>query len=317
MAERGGIDLGGTKIEAVIVNTRNTVLGSARRPTPTSGGPRAVASELERAVREAADKADIKPAALQGVGIGSPGVVDPKNGSVASARNLPDWEGKFELGSVLGERLGTKVHVGNDVQVATDAEFKLGAGRKYQSLLGVFWGTGVGGGLILRGKPWLGRGGAGEIGHMVVKQGGRRCTCGRRGCLEAYAGRAAMEIRARKRHEKGHKTDLFKLMEERGRTKLTSSVWAHALQHHDKLATALFDDAVAALGTGIASAVNLLDVEAVVIGGGLGVRFGQPLVDRIAAEMMPHLFHDAEPPAVQVAALGDLGGAIGAALLAR
>lgn len=317
MAERGGIDLGGTKIEAVIVNGRNMVLASARRPTPTSGGPRAVASELVRAVREATEQAGIEPSALQGIGVGSPGVVDPQNGSVASARNLPDWEGKFELGSVLGKELQTKVRVGNDVQVATDAEYKLGAGRDYSSLLGVFWGTGVGGGLILAGKPWLGRGGAGEIGHMVVKQGGARCTCGRRGCLEAYAGRAAMELRARKRHRKGKKTQLFKMMQERGRTKLTSSVWAHALDHHDKLAEELFDDAVVALGTGIASAVNLLDVEAVVIGGGLGVRFGQPLVDRIADAMMPHLFHDSNPPAVRVAALGDLGGAIGAALLAR
>ena len=88
--------------------------------------------------------------------------------------------------------------VGNDVQVATDAEFQLGAGKPYRSLLGVFWGTGVGGGLILDGKPWHGRGGAGEIGHMVVKLDGRTCPCGRRGCMEAYAGRAAMEARARK-----------------------------------------------------------------------------------------------------------------------
>ena len=89
----------------------------------------------------------------------------------------------------------------------------------------MFWGTGVGGGLILDGKPWLGRGGAGEIGHMVVKQGGAHCPCGRRGCLEAYAGRAAMEARARREIDKGVKTDLFKLMKERGRTRLTSSVW--------------------------------------------------------------------------------------------
>ena len=89
--------------------------------------------------------------------------------------------------------------VGNDVQVATDAEFKLGAGKPYQSLLGVFWGTGVGGGLMLDGKPWVGRGGAGEIGHMVVMIGGAAARAGARGCLEAYAGRAAMEARARRR----------------------------------------------------------------------------------------------------------------------
>jgi len=207
------------------------------------------------------------------------------------------------------------VFVGNDVQVATDAEFELGAGRPYSSLLGVMWGTGVGGGLILDRRPWLGRGGAGEIGHMVVKLGGRRCPCGRRGCMEAYAGRAAMEARARSRKEKGDKTDLFKLMEERGRTRLTSAVWAKALEREDKLAIELIDEAVEALGAGIASAQNLLDVEAIVIGGGLGVRLGEPMVRRIRIAMAPHLFNDAHPPDVLVAALGDLGGGLGAALL--
>lgn len=312
---RGGIDLGGTKIEAIVVDADNTVLGSSRHPTPVTGGPSGVAAELVAAMRAACQAADVESSALAGVGVGSPGVVDEATGAVSTARNLPDWEGSFELGATLGRELGTRVVVGNDVQVATDAEFALGAGKPYPSLLGVMWGTGVGGGLILDGKPWLGRGGAVEIGHMVVKMGGRRCPCGRRGCMEAYAGRAAMEARARRRQEKGEHTDLFKLMRERGRTKLTSSVWARALAHDDKLATDLVDEAVEALGAGIASAQNLLDVEAIVIGGGLGVRLGEPFVKRIRKAMDPHLFNDSHPPDVLPAGLGDLGGAIGAALL--
>jgi glucokinase len=316
-AARGGIDLGGTKIEAVIVDARNNVLGSARRPTPTEGGPEDVAAQLVAAMREACQAATLEPAELRGVGVGSPGVVDEDSGAVSSARNLPGWDGTFELGATLTRELETEVFVGNDVDVATDAEYRLGAGRPYKSLLGVFWGTGVGGGLILRGKPWNGRGGAGEIGHMVVKMGGARCPCGRRGCLEAYAGRAAMEARARRRVNKGRRTDLFTIMKEHGRTRLTSSIWAHALERHDKLAGQLIDDAVEALGTGIASAVNLLDVEAVIIGGGLGVRLGEPFTERIVRAMQPHLFHDSRPPDVHVAGLGDLGGALGAALLVR
>jgi glucokinase len=315
-AARGGIDLGGTKIEAVVVDSGNTVLGSARRPTPVKGGPPDVAEKMAEALTEAARAAGFKPSELQGVGVGSPGIVD-SDGAVSSARNLPGWEGRFELGPTLSKALGTPVFVGNDVQVATDAEFKLGAGKPYKSLLGVFWGTGVGGGLILGGKPWTGRGGAGEIGHMVVEIDGARCPCGRRGCLEAYAGRAAMEARARRRVEKGRKTDLFTLMKEHGRPRLTSSIWWHALERGDKLATQIIDEAVRALGAGIASAVNLLDVEAVVIGGGLGVRFGQPFADRISKAMQPHLFNDERPPDVHVAGLGDLGGALGAALLVR
>ena len=314
---RGGIDLGGTKIEAVVVDRANKVLGTARHPTPTEGGPEDVARAMAAVMSEACASARVESSALQGVGVGSPGGVDENTGVVTSARNLPGWEKSFPLGETLSTALGTTVLVGNDVQVATEAEFQLGAGRPYKSLLGVFWGTGVGGGLILDGRPWLGRGGAGEIGHTVVKIGGALCTCGRRGCLEAYAGRASMEARARRKVAAGHHTVLFKVMKERGRTRLTSAIWAHALEHHDKLATRMIDRAVLALGAGIASAVNLLDVEAVIIGGGLGVRFGEPFVQRISLAMQPHLFHDERPPEVHVAALGDLGGALGAALLAK
>jgi glucokinase len=313
MASFGGIDLGGTKIQAAIVDAKHEVIGSARRPTPTSGGPADVAGEMSRALREAAADAKLELAALAGIGVGSPGTVE--DGTVTSARNLPGWEGTFPLAETLKRELGPEVKLGNDVQVATAAEFHLGAGRPFQSLLGVFWGTGVGGALITDGKPWRGRGGAGEIGHMVVELGGARCTCGRRGCMEAYAGRAAMEGHVRKLAEKGEKTDLFKLAERHERTRLTSGIWSRALEHGDELAEEMLERAIKALGAGVASAVNLLDVEAVIIGGGLGVRLGPPVVERIAAAMQPHLFADQRPPHVEVAALGDLGGAIGASLL--
>ena len=313
---RGGVDLGGTKIQAVILDGRSEVVGEARRPTPRSGGPDAIATEIADTLREAAGGAGAETDALAGVGVGSPGVVDARAGVVASARNLSDWDRPFPLGPALESALGTKVALGNDVQVGIEAEFALGAGREYSSLLGVFWGTGVGGGLVLDGRPWLGRGAAGEVGHMVVKRGGARCPCGRLGCLEAYAGRAAMEARARELVERGEHTDLFEIMEERGRMRLQSGIWARALKRDDAMAVALIERAVEALGAGIASAVNLLDVEAVVIGGGLGTRLGQPYVERIERAMAPHLFVDERPPAVSVAALGDLGGAIGAALLA-
>jgi glucokinase len=313
VAGYGGIDLGGTKIQTVVVDEGRKVLGSARRPTPTSGGPADVAAEMEGALREAASDAGIDPSTLTGVGVGSPGTIE--GGTVTSARNLPDWEGSFPLGAELEQALGCPVGLGNDVQVATDAEFELGAGKPYESLLGVFWGTGVGGGLVLEGKRWVGQGAAGEIGHIVIELGGAQCTCGRRGCMEAYAGRSAMEAHVAKQVEKGKQTDLFKLMKERGRTRLTSGIWARALERGDKLAEHMIERALGALGAGVASACNVLDVECVIIGGGLGVRLGEPYAERIAAAMQPHLFADFRPPDVHVAALGDLGGAIGATLL--
>jgi glucokinase len=312
---RGGIDLGGTKIQAVIVDAEHEVRGETRVPTPTSGGPSDVAAAMVAALQQAAEAAAVATAELEGVGVGSPGDVDAEQGTVTSARNLPDWEGSFPLGEELSRALGTRVALGNDVQVATDAEALLGAGRPYRSLLGVFWGTGVGGGIVLDGRPWIGRGAAGEIGHVVVKRDGARCTCGRRGCMEAYAGRGAMEIRARAKHKAGAKTDLFDIMRDRGRDRLTSGIWARALERDDALAVELMDDAILALGAGVASVQNVLDVDAIVIGGGLGIRLGEPYAKRILDAMLPHLFVDTDPPVVQVAALGDLGGAIGASLL--
>jgi glucokinase len=312
---RGGIDLGGTKIQAAVVEEDGKVVGEARHATPHAGGPKAVAAEMAAALREAADAAGAETDSLQGVGVGSPGDADEATGIVSAARNIPGWEGSFQLAEVLSDMLSTQVRVGNDVQVATEAEFHLGAGRPYQTILGVFWGTGVGGGLILDGKPWLGRGAAAEIGHMVVKLGGARCPCGRRGCMEAYAGRGAMEAKAREEMEGGKDTKLFEIAQQHGKDRLTSGVWERALEHGDKVAEQLMDRALKALAAGIASAVNLLDPEAVILGGGMGLRFGDSYGEQLRKQIGKHLFVDDRPPDFRIAELGDLGGAIGASLL--
>lgn len=312
---RGGIDLGGTKVQAVVIDRRSKVRGDAKRPTPTEGGPPAVVAQLADTLAEAAEAAGVKVSELDGVGVGSPGAVDAKAGVVAEAKNLPGWDEPYPMADALSEMTGVPTRLANDVDVGVQAEFKLGAGKDASSLLGVWWGTGVGGGIVLDGEPWTGRGAAGEIGHVVVKKDGARCPCGRRGCMEAYAGRKAMEAKARKLVEQGEKTDLFKIMEKKGKSRLQSGIWARALGREDRVAVKLLDRAVEAMGAGVASAVNVLDVETVVIGGGLGTRLGEPYVERIREAMMPHLFVSDRPPAVLPAQLGDLGGAIGAALL--
>ncbi len=317
MSARGGIYLGGTKIQAVVIDGNHKVTGESRHPTPQDGGPQDVADAMAAAMKEAAQAAGVTPGKLAGVGVGSPGEIDTAKGTVSQARNLPGWSGSFAIAKALQKSLGVKqVHISNDVTVATNAEFELGVGAPYDSLLGVFWGTGVGGGLVLGGRVWEGRGAAGEIGHMVYKRGGDKCGCGRRGCMEAYAGRACMEARARAIAKDGRKTRLFKIMEKKGRTRLTSGVWESALRNDDEVAHELVNRAVRALGTTIASACNLLDVEAVVIGGGMGIKVGPAYLEAITEEMHEHLFVIDHPPDMQIAQLGDLGGAIGAALLA-
>ncbi|WP_426733190.1 ROK family protein [Myxococcus faecalis] len=314
----GGIDLGGTKIEVVVVDAAGRVLGRSRRPTPRVGTPGDVVQAMYGALEEAAKGAGTLPRHLAGVGVGAPGSVDADAGTLASVSNVGQgWTEPYPIAGDLADLSRTRVVLGNDVQVAVAAEYRLGAGKPYRSVLGVWWGTGVGGGLVLDGKPWRGRGAAGEIGHMVVKPGGARCGCGRRGCMEAYAGRGCLERKARKAVRRGEKTRLFDWMEKRGRDRLTSSVWLKALEEQDLLATRLIQRAIRMLGAGIASAINVLDVDAVVLGGGLGTRLGPVYADRIHEAMRPHLFLPERQPPVKVAALGELSGAIGAALLAE
>jgi glucokinase len=309
-----GVDVGGTKIQVVITSAEMEVLGQSRGPTPPAGGPAAVVealcSLLDQARREAG--AD----GLAAVGVGAPGTIDKATGVVAHSPNLAGWIDPYPLGAELRRRTGAPVSVDNDVHAAMLGELRLGAARGLGDVLGVWFGTGVGGALVLGGELRSGpRGASGEIGHVCVKDGGRRCGCGRRGCLEAYAGRASMERRARKLVAEGRRTDLFRIMEQRGLDHLTSGVLSRALTAGDDLAQDLIDEAVVAAGCGIASVVNVLDVEAVIVGGGLGSRLGEPFVSRVAAAMQPHLF---VTPAVSVrlTALGDLGGALGAACAA-
>ena len=310
---RGGLDLGGTKIQAVISHDGAQVLGQARRETPRAGGPEAVVRELAATLGDALAALGIDSSSLEGVGVGAPGSIEAENGIVVKVPNIAGWDAPFALGPALSAELGTPVSIGNDVNAAVMAEHRFGAGRDYASFLGVFWGTGIGGGIVVDGHMLIGRGSAGEIGHVCAKPGGRLCNCGLQGCVEAYAGRGALEAHARVLAKDRH-TVLFEIMEERGRDRLTSGIWARALEQGDEIAEELLLRAVEALGVGIGSAVTLLDVEAVVIGGGLGERLGVPWLSRIEAAAARHTFFG-EHPAYRLAELGDLGGAIGASLL--
>jgi glucokinase len=311
-----GVDLGGTKIQTVVLRSRR-IIGSARVPTPQTTA-QDVISTIVGTVRAALEQAGTTAKDLRGVGVGTPGEIDAQAGEVSLASNVPGFvDPPVPLGPTVSKALGgTPVSIDNDVRVAVLGEFKRGAGRPYRDLLGVFVGTGVGGGLILDGKLRTGRGAAGEIGHAVVKDDGRVCSCGRRGCLEAYAGRGRMEAHARDLVQRGQRTVLFDIMKKRGRTRLASGVIARALEEKDRMATQLVDDAVWALGIALASAQNVLDLEAIVVGGGLGDRLGRPFVDRVAEAMRPHLFVRDAPPAMLTTELGDFSGAVGAAVLA-
>jgi glucokinase len=312
----GGVDLGGTKIQTVALRD-GEVAGSARMLTPQSGAADEVIEAIAGTIHAALDQAALEPSDLRAIGIGTPGEIDSATGVVSLAANVPGFADRVELGPRLAELMsGVPVRIDNDVSVGVLGEFKRGAGRPYRNLLGVWVGTGVGGGLVLGGELYDGRGSAGEIGHAVVEPDGRHCSCGRRGCLEAYAGRVRMEHRARELRASGKKTSLFRIMKENGRDRLSSGVFARALKEGDKMTKSLIDDAAWALGLALASAQNLFDLEAIIVGGGLGDRLGQPFVDQIAEQMAPHLFIPDKPPVMLTTELRDLSGAVGAAVMA-
>lgn len=306
MTVRIGVDLGGTKVAFAAVDESHQVVARDRITTPV--GPDAVLDAIVEGVRALNDGA-------VAVGVGAPGpVVD---GVLTFAPNLPGFGAPVPIERRLNEALGLPVVLENDANAGAVGEWVAGAGRGASFLLGVWLGTGVGGGLVLNGAPYRGAfGGAGEFGHLCVRQGGAVCGCGRRGCVEAYAGRASMEQLVAVRTANGQPTLLTEIAAERGKQRLTSGVWAKALARGDALATAIFDDAIEVLGAGIGAAVNLLDLDTVVVGGGVAEKLGADLVDRIAAATRPYLLAPDGPRRFVVAELGDDAGVVGAAALA-
>lgn len=302
-----GIDLGGTKIQGVLVR-HGEVVAEARVATPVGGTGDVVGAIAELVGRMGGTKG------VDGVGVGAPGVVDAGSGTVVRAPNLPGFEESVPFAALLGQALeGIKVVLDNDVNAAVLAEHRLGAGRGSNNVLGVWVGTGVGGGLVLDGALRRGPGGlAGEIGHVVAGDGSRRCGCGLTGHLEASAGRAGMEVEARRRHAEGAATLLVELA---GDKRMKSSTFAKALDAGDTLAAELLDVAVTALGSALASAIALVDLDLIVVGGGLTEKLGPHLVGRIEQAVRSRLFLPTSPLRVVPAALGDLAGARGAALL--
>ncbi|MDP8976977.1 MAG: ROK family protein [Actinomycetota bacterium] len=306
MTRVAGVDLGGTNITVGLVDDDFRVVDDAKVPTPR--GPDPVVDAIVAAVQ--ALDADVAA-----VGVGAPGPVS--DGMVLTAPNLPGWGEAVPLARRLRDSLGLPVEVENDATAGTVGEWRAGAGRGSDHLLGVWLGTGVGGGLVLDGRPYRGASGAaGELGHVPVRLDGAQCGCGLRGCVEAYAGRASMERTVRLAAGAGRPTAMLDIAADAGKERLTAKVWSRALDGEDPLAVAVFGEAVAAVGAGVAAAVNLLDLDTVVLGGGLTERFGERLTGRVLAATRAHLLVADKPLRVAVAELGDDSGMVGAAALA-
>lgn len=311
-----GVELGGIKVTTVAVDDDGAAQGRIVLRTPTSGDRLEVLDVLETGVRSVADEAGIALADVGAVGVATPGMV--VGGTIGGASNVPGWSERFSLSEMIGERVGRPIRLVNDVTAAAVAEHRFGAARGQTDALVVFVGTGVGAGLILGGGAYEGgHGGAGEFGHTVVVHRGATCPCGRRGCVEAYTGRRALNDAAGVAVAGGQVTTLFDLAAEHGHVTPSSGDWRRALDADDDVVVQALREAVSVLGAGIASAVNLLDLDQVVLGGGMVDALGHWYRHRVEAAMRPHLF--LQPPTVKMssAELGTDAGAIGAAVMAH
>lgn len=313
-----GVDLGGTKIMAAVVDNRGHLVARAKMPTGAEGGPDQVLGRIQTVVEKTLEKAGVGREAVAAVGVGAPAPVDPAAGVVYAAPNLPGWD-RVPLGHCLTQMLGMRVFTDNDVNVGTLGEHVLGAGQGVRDMVGVFVGTGIGGGVILGGELRRGfRNAAGEVGHMVVLPGGPRCGCGRQGCLEAVASRTAIEHEVRAALQAGRPSMVADLLAASRRKRLTSGLIAKAVSRRDPLMLEVLRKSQYYLGLAIANIANVLDPEMFVLGGGvveaLGDEFLKPIREVARAHFKQQLY--AERVRIVAALLGDDAGVLGAAILA-
>ncbi len=307
-----GLDLGGTKVLGRIVDPVSGKLSHrVKAPTPAKGFE-AVVDLVSDAVR---DLSKTSGETISAVGLGVPGPVRP-DGLAGPCPNIAGWNEPFDLGNALRKTLGIEVTVANDVDCAILGEQRFGAATGCSNVLGVWVGTGVGGGLVINGELVRGpRGLAGEIGHMVVVPDGEPCGCGGRGHLESYAGRAGMARRALDLSEAANSDPANGLLDAAGAGKIRSKTLAQAIEAGDPLGWRLLNDAAAALAPAISALTVALDLERIVLGGGIVDRLGDELIAAVTASPGFGGFSGVEPVLIRADSVDD-AGVLGAGLLA-
>jgi glucokinase len=313
-----GVDLGGTSLRALAVDGRNQIMSVEKSPTQPDVSAASLIKDMAASVRKAVTAAGVSWSKVRAVSVGAPGAVDPEHGIVYKAPNL-GWE-NVRLAHKLETLLSVPVLVENDVNAGTMGEYALGAGKGTRDMIGIFVGTGIGGGLVLDGELHEGyRGAAGEIGHMIIEKNGPRCGCGKRGCVEALASRTAMEREVRRAIRHGARSVVLQIMKERKRIRMTSSIIVRALDKNDALMLQVLKRAQFYLGILVANLVNTMDPEAVVIGGGIAERLGERFVAPIRATAWEYFLRQDGRERIKIlrGVLGDNAGALGAAVLAR
>jgi len=312
-----GVDLGGTKILSGVFDHSLECVGTAKLSTKSQRGVDKVVERIARCAQDAVDEADLTFKQIAGVGIGAPGAVDFDSGTVIFAPNLDGWK-EISLKKELEKILGVPVFVENDCNISALGVYVAELKSKPRSMVGVFVGTGIGGGLVIDGELYSGAGHtAGEVGHMVLDVSGPKCGCGNKGCFEALASRTAIFQQIKAGIKDGQKTLLTEMLGT-DLADLRSGDLRKAIRRGDKFVDRVIEGASEYIGIATANLINILNPEVFVLGGGV--------IEALEDEMMGVIIETAKDYAmpgtlkgVEIIAskLGDNAGITGAAVLAR
>jgi glucokinase len=311
-----GVDLGGTKILAGVFTTSLKCVGRSKMSTKADRGSEAVVERIARCVQDAVDECDLSLKQIRGIGIGSPGAVDSDSGKVLFAGNL-GWK-DVSLKKELEKELDLPVFLHNDCNVCTLGVHEVELEGKPKNMIGVFLGTGIGGGLIIDGKLYSGfNRTAGEVGHMVLETNGPKCTCGGRGCWEAFSSRTALFRQIQDAVHDGQKTVLTEMLGEDLKD-LRSGDLRKAIKQGDKFVEHIVEEAAKYSGIAIANLINIINPEVIVIGGGLMDALESEMLSVVVKTAREHAFPGTDKGIKIVASqLGDDAGITGGAVLAR
>jgi glucokinase len=315
-----GVDLGGTSLLAVATTPKGKILGEKKRKTRAEEGANAVLTRMVKTIKDTVRDAGAKLKDVRAIGLGMPGPLNPQAGVIYHAPNLgPTWN-DLPVTAHLSEKLECPVYLENDVNVGVAGEHALGAAKGFKNVVAIFVGTGIGGGIILDGKLYQGtRFSAGEVGHAVLEADGPLCGCGKHGCAEALASRTAIERDIRAALDAGRESAIPEILERSGQQTMSSSVIAKALEQGDELTQAVVAKAEYYMGLLVANIVNILDPEAIVLGGGIVERLGEQYVEPVRETAEHYYLNQQDKDKVRVVQtqLKGYAGALGAAILAN
>ncbi len=311
-----GIDVGGTKIAAGLVTSSGRILSRAKSPTPKDASPKKIARIICDLLEETLYNANVSKKDLAAIGVGIPGLIDTDKGRILRTPNM-SLSGS-NLQKLLKKKLKMKVALANDVNLGVLGEKWLGAGRSAKNIVGLFIGTGVGGGIIIDGELVTGsHGAAAELGHMIIQDNGPKCGCGNSGCLEAFAGRWAIERDIRRAIAAGKKTAITKLLDKKS-SAIKSRTLYKALRMRDPLVTGIVKEASRRLGIACISIKHVFDPEMIVLGGGVieaCAEFILPIVKKTAKS--DKFFSEIGACEIVVSSLKDDAIILGGAALAK